>query len=262
MDEIELLLCQRESMVCYDSSKEIANVFGHSGWRALEESKVAYMAYRTLRALALAEEEDLWNLYGSIISRWPGLGTSTCIEDAFDNERRFVGDYRQQMAGTEEETRILTLIRKTLASVELSFIRYEQLESFASTCVSASVDDPRLDSLAFHHRVDENLNKIFLAPYLPQMENWLLEGLIAKNEGYNPGEDLDVILLSTAKAIVHETRHLVGSVVIQGSFAPPLRDQPGTQVLSNTTEKFVGEPGEYFEVSRFGTCTGAYLSKY
>ncbi|KAJ7928859.1 hypothetical protein B0H13DRAFT_1541480, partial [Mycena leptocephala] len=89
--ELIPLLAQRDADYDLDSEQQTATI---PSWRPASQpllgSLVGYIACVTLRSLATAEETVVWDVFGSIISRWPGSKSGTSPSQSLDEEREWV----------------------------------------------------------------------------------------------------------------------------------------------------------------------------
>jgi hypothetical protein len=185
--ELIPLLDRRDADCHLDSEQQTATI---PSWRDASEplvgSLVGYIACVTLRSLATAEETVVWDIFGSIISRWPGSKSSTSPSQSLAEEQEWVACYREETEKSLVERQLLDL-RRVLATVRLEVV--VDTEEFAKA-----------------HRAQDVL---YLLPDLPRLENFLKAKCIEVGTGLLPGHGLDVVVIITAKMIVNECRHLV-----------------------------------------------------
>jgi hypothetical protein len=190
--ELIPLLTQRDADYHLDSVQQTATI---PSWRPASQpllgSLVGYIACVTLRSLATAEETVVWDVFGSIISRWPGSKSGTSPSQSLDEEREWVGRYREETERSVLERQLFDL-RMALATVRLEFVA--DIEAFA--------------------KADRARDVLYLLPDFPRLENFLKRKHIEPDTGFLPGHGLDVVVITTAKTIVRECRHLVGSVSV------------------------------------------------
>ncbi|KAJ7707584.1 hypothetical protein B0H17DRAFT_1192057 [Mycena rosella] len=200
-------------------------------------ARVAYVVCTTLRALATAGDDVLWDIYGDIISAWPGC-TASKAQEMFGNAVEWASEYRR---------------------VYVFFVPSPSLAAFAAH-LTADVEDLS-HVLAMHHRSQNALNTIYILPFLPRVEVLIEAGSFSSENGMRPGYDMDVVLVSTAKTVVHETRHLVESLFHGAHYTPPMV-QGGFPAPSKTNKSVTptfgvqGEAGDWYEVCHYG----AFLS--
>ncbi|KAJ7678983.1 hypothetical protein DFH06DRAFT_1165379, partial [Mycena polygramma] len=196
MDLLLQTLAIRDDYHCVDPIHNTASIPARGDFLSsppLVDSLVVYIACRTLRYLALADEKDIWDLFGSGISRWPG-STSPTLQ-AIDEERAWVAHYRTASAVECQ----LHELRMALATVRLEFAPNSDL--FTLGCLV----DGRREVVAVR-------NKLCISSFLPRIERLLKLRRIEADEGLLPGRGLDVVVIVTAKAIVRECRHLIRSL--------------------------------------------------
>jgi hypothetical protein len=185
--ELIPLLDQRDADCHLDSEQQTATI---PSWRDASEplvgSLVGYIACVTLRSLATAEETVVWDVFGSIISRWPGSKSSTSPSQSLAEEREWVARYCEETEKSLVERQLLDL-RRALATIRLEIV--VDTEEFAKA-----------------HRAQDVL---YLLPDLPRLENFLKAKCIEVGTAFLPGHGLDVVVIITAKMIVNECRHLV-----------------------------------------------------
>jgi hypothetical protein len=165
----------------------------------------------------------------------------------------------------------LSVIRKALAMVQLVFVSTNALENFAQH-VDVDVSELPL-AIAVHNRTETEKHTISILPFLPRVEILLAGSQLSPVYGSFPGHDQDVLVISAAKTIVRETRHMIGTLVsvsshgrtkcdgfqlhgvayftlpmVQGTSTDPLALQPQFD-----SEKAVqGEGGDWYEISHYG----------
>ncbi|KAJ6507958.1 hypothetical protein C8R47DRAFT_63530 [Mycena vitilis] len=190
MDLLQLL-AHRDDCYCVDSINNTATIPASGDATPsppLVDSLVGYIACRTLRSLALADENSIWDILGSDISRWPRCTSSTL---------QAIGEERTLVPAVECRLRE---IRMALATVRLEFAPDSDL--FNPGC--------RADGLC--REVVALRNKLCISSFLPHIERLLKLRRIEADEGLLPGRGLDVVVIVTAKAIVRECRHLIRSL--------------------------------------------------
>ncbi|KAJ7058128.1 hypothetical protein C8F01DRAFT_1149674 [Mycena amicta] len=171
--------------------------------------QVAYYAVDTLRCLATAREEDLWSIFGDVISRWTASAPASVMAEKVADERRWITQYRSSHPETDM-TPILLKIRRCLCTVDLVYVPFTSVPALATRL---STEPSTLHkTLAFHHRADDK-NTIYLSSFLPHLELLLQEGDLAPTTAFKTGFEMDVLVVSIAMAIIHESRHLVGTLV-------------------------------------------------
>ncbi|KAF8204301.1 hypothetical protein K438DRAFT_1964658 [Mycena galopus ATCC 62051] len=216
-------------------------------------SFVFFYACKVLNDLVLAEEETIWDLYGDIIAAWrgptAGKGTLKNLSELWQDETDWVSAFRKER-DSEELATVVTKIKFALANTELSYVPAIFLEDFAA---ETSAEVPELiDSIAAHFRSETSKNSIYLLPFLLKIELNLVNGDLSREQPRSEAED--VLIIATAKAIVHESRHLVGTLLHGVTYRSPairqglFTDSP--EELDEATTQ--GEAGEWFEASRYG----------
>jgi hypothetical protein len=128
-------------------------------------------------------------------------------------------------------------VRKALATTSLEFVRQEDMAHFTKFC---GVEAGKFKGvLAIHRRHDDSKDKIFLLPFkfLLCVEGWISDKRSAG--GHQPDEELDVFLVSSAKLLVHEARHLIGTLV--GVLIPAIV-QPRSSIPSSVSWAFLCNP--------------------
>ncbi|KAJ7461736.1 hypothetical protein B0H11DRAFT_2055792 [Mycena galericulata] len=128
-------------------------------------------------------------------------------------------------------TQIITDIRTALVTLKLEQVFTPDIAAF-SLHVSVPSEDLK-HSLAIHYRSDTNKNTIYILPFLNRVE------FLLRSDDLSPAEHrelgLDVIAISTAKMIIHETRHLIRSLLHGTAHCIPQ-----------------GQSDDWFELSRYG----------
>ncbi|KAJ6482416.1 hypothetical protein C8R45DRAFT_301988 [Mycena sanguinolenta] len=240
--ELEALLADQATHFGVDATAATAILpqFGHggTGGHTVRHSKVAYAAYKTLAALATAESTLLWRHFGDILAQWPGAASSN-VEEACRQERAWVDSFREKASA--EADALIIKVREAIASVKLQYVPVESFPAFIDFTSANDGERLKLDTaLCIHHCSQQNIDTIFVFPFLPQLEDYIKHGLMSSLQSTS---FLDVIIVATAKSIIHETRRMVGTLIhgaqycappmVQGSFVPPL---PSTQAeqLPNT----------------------------
>ncbi|KAF7292838.1 hypothetical protein MIND_01182800 [Mycena indigotica] len=253
---IEELLFKRETAANYSDNQRGAALptFGLAS-EGLKQTKIGYIALKTLRSAALASDNVIWKTFGDIISNWKGPQAGSRAS-AVEQELDFVSRHRQGLSADNEE-KLLGRIRCELASCKLQIVSPGSRKEF--TNFASDEDEEWLMSAALHIRRDDTASTIYILPALLSMEYWL-------NYHNNAPEDVknaesNCLAIMVAKSIVHESRHMVATLLfgtqyqtpplIQGNFPPPVVDTNDADVQ--------GEAGDYFEVSRYGTTLSASL---
>ena len=206
------LLDARDDQFSLDLTQKIARlpVFSDNQHVSLPVySQLGYFACLTLRNLATAKDEVLWEIYGDIISNWPG-STAQGIQKSRKDQFHWVQAYRSKMDPGDME-RTISNIRKALATVKLEVVLSHLLPAFARH-VSADIEELK-HAIALHWHSKRNENTIFILPFLPTVEGLIATSCISPGMGFLPGHDMDVVIVTTAKAMVHESRHMVGTLV-------------------------------------------------
>jgi len=117
----------------------------------------------------------------------------------------------QRRTDPEVTAQMLLHIRQSLATIDLEIVTPDSLSAFAR---HASADIEELQYvIAMHHRSQHDKNTIFILPFLPRIETLIECSVLSPDTASLPGHDLDVAIVSIAKAMVHETRHAVGMLV-------------------------------------------------
>ncbi|KAF7377541.1 hypothetical protein MSAN_00176400 [Mycena sanguinolenta] len=253
------LLAELDARFCVNATVATALLpqFGHgrTGGDTMRHSKVAYAAYKTLATLATAESALLWRHFGDILAQWPGAASRN-FEEAYQQERAWVDSFREE--GPAEADALIMEVRKVIASVELQYVTVESFPAFID--FTSANDDERLgldSALCIHPRSQQSIDTIFVFPFLPQLEDYIKDGIMSSPHS---ASFLNVIIVATAKAIIHETRHMLGRLIhgiqyctppmVQGLLAPPLPSTHAEQLPANAVQ---GEAGEWHEISRYGT---------
>ncbi|KAF7377542.1 hypothetical protein MSAN_00176500 [Mycena sanguinolenta] len=202
-------------------------------------SKLAEVAYKTLRDLANADSELLWRHFGDIIAKWPGAANAQNVGEAFEHEREWVQSFRQNGSGEAEST--ITGVRNAIALVSVEY------DPFTTLPAKTFDDGDDLDRvLAVYHRPEKNIDKISFLPFLPRMERLVSDGLL-------PATSLDVVVVITAMTIMHELRYMVGTLVHGASFCTLPAVHPSFSPLAEeTTDANQGEVADWYELSRYG----------
>ena len=189
------------------------------------KSELGFFAHKTLRDLALASDDILWEVYGGIISKWQG-STAGDILECLRDEINHVQEYRNK-TDPKTTSQIFSDIRKALATVELILVPKKKLPAFARYM---SADEEILEQVFFifyfsnlfsfaeqvvalYHRSEDTKNSIFILPFLLRVEELIQASQLSPNKAHDPGHDLDVAIVTTAKTIIQESRHLVGTLV-------------------------------------------------
>ncbi|KAJ7228747.1 hypothetical protein GGX14DRAFT_614769 [Mycena pura] len=248
--KLDAHLNARDSHLSLDSDKMTARcpVFNRKDIPALP-SQVAYVACQTLRSLATADTEVLWEVYGDIISGWPGPESNAqSIEQTRDEERSWVKTYREK--DSKDMTQTISNIRLRLATACLKHVPTISLISLA-TYLSTSTDiiDTFDRVLALHHRSNEDEDTIFILPFLPRVE-YLIGACF--NSPSKTSCMIDALVVSTAKAIVHESRHMVGTLIHGVSYLTPPMVQRAFRQEEVQEEAVQGEAGDWYDASRYG----------
>ncbi|KAJ6561482.1 hypothetical protein DFH09DRAFT_1479826 [Mycena vulgaris] len=210
------------------------------------DSHIAYVACQTLRHIATATDETLWDIYGDIISKWPGSAAPGVLK-SWEEGKQWVETFRSQT----DTTQTIQGIRKALATLSIIFVPSTSLPAFAQH--TRGDLDEITHSLALHHRSSQGSNIIYIMPFLPRVEALLRASLHSADKGSVPGHDWDVAVVSAAKAMVYGASYCTPPM-IQGAFSPPLLpSEHATPLPSDTIQ---GEAGDWYEVSHYG----AFLS--
>ena len=210
--ELTRLLHARDTRMFSNPTNQTARlpIFSHDGPAPLApDSRLAYIACTTLRDLATAENDILWEVYGDIISKWKGSTTQGILE-SLREQYNWVQEFRHR-TDPVDIARTISNIRKTLATLNLEHVPSISLPAFA-THVSEEVEVLK-SVIALHHRSEKDKNTIYILPFLPRIEQLIEASLLSPGLGFDPGHDFDVAVISTAKAMVHESRHVVGTLV-------------------------------------------------
>ncbi|KAJ7498472.1 hypothetical protein FB451DRAFT_1161211 [Mycena latifolia] len=260
--EIEHRIVQRETLLRCNVVKPetaILPIVPPSTGPYIPDSHISFIVCQTLRSLAMADTETLWDIYGSIMSKWPG-SRQTSVESCVADERAWVAKFRQDGPPDDLEFRV----RRAIADVEVQFIPTSQLKARADAW--GKTVDELSDVVALHYRHESAKSILFILPFLPRVEQWILGQVLSPGVGLLPGQDLDALLVSTAKTVVHETRRIIATLLhgvayttpclVQGSFAPPLSPAIHDEIPMEGGPW--GEGGDWYEVSRYGayTCPG------
>jgi len=157
----------------------------------------------------MARDDVIWEVYGDIISKWPG-STTQDIPEGLRNQNSWIEMF-QQRTDPDVIAQTLSNIRQSLATIDLEIVPPDLLSAFAR---HISVDVEELEyAIAMHHRSQRDKNTIFILPFLPRIEALIELSRLSPDKALLPGQDLDVAIVSIAKAMVHETRHVVGTLV-------------------------------------------------
>jgi len=105
----------------------------------------------------------------------------------------------------------MSKIHQTLATINLIHVSTTSLPAFAIH-VSAKVKELE-HVVAMHYRSEQGKDTIYMLPFLPRIESLLNSSLLSPDTGSLPGYDFDVAIVTTAKVIIHETRHVIGTLV-------------------------------------------------
>ncbi|KAJ6531972.1 hypothetical protein B0H19DRAFT_1326557 [Mycena capillaripes] len=146
--------------------------------------------------------------------------------DSLKEEEKWVTIYK--LATPKSELQLLLVsIRTALATVRLEFV--QNIGDFAKT---HDLQEDLSCFLALHHRHPDFANILYLLPPLVEIEN-LRDKSLDVEEGALPGHGLKVLIVTTAKTVIHEFRRFIGTMLF------------GTKAEQ-------GEAGEFFEVFRYG----------
>ncbi|KAJ7678984.1 hypothetical protein DFH06DRAFT_1290799 [Mycena polygramma] len=275
MSSISEILHQRDRLYAVDHAQQTAQL---PVWQSanstlipeieeLSSSHTAYLALTTLWSLALATDDDLLELYGTIITRWRGADVQSAVE-AYQAEKRAIRDYIAQVAQDELEKTFI-LIREALATAELLFVSNLDQFSLEAQHIQDIPPEDLLMVVGLHHRSASSLKTIYIFPHLPKLEILIKSKLVEPATGLLPGRAMDALEVSTAHTILHESRHLVGTplygpkyktpVLVQGAFpATPLLPSATLDGIDEdaTVDKSVlgdqGEAGDYWDTTRYG----------
>ncbi|KAJ7234752.1 hypothetical protein B0H12DRAFT_154203 [Mycena haematopus] len=256
--DVEALLAQRDAHFCVDASTATADILEYGGeGRNHRSSRVAYVAYKTLRSLATMESQLIWQHFGDIIAKWSGCTNSHDVRQALLQEHNWVEAFRQKTTESEEKA-CINKIRNALADVTLLHVplpALPTLEEYTSEDIGTRV-------VAMHHRSELHKNTIFILPFLFSIEALIKEGLLSSAIGV--GGIWDVVDVTIAKSIMHETRHMVGTLIhgetyctppmVQGSFAPLISPSRPDEIQADESSNIPvqGEAGDWFEFTRHG----------
>lgn len=204
------LLDVRNEHLSVDSGKLTARlpIFGDNQLLTVD-SKLAYFVCKTLCDLTKAEDDILWEIYGDIISRWSGSPAHT-IQERLKDEKDWVRSF-QHKKDPEDMAQMISDIRMALATLNLELVPTPLLPAFACY-VSEDVEVLKQVTM-MHHCSERNKNTIYILPFFPRIEKLIEASLLAPQTALTSGCDFDVAIVSTVKAIVHESRHLVGTLV-------------------------------------------------
>ncbi|KAJ6520892.1 hypothetical protein DFH09DRAFT_225328 [Mycena vulgaris] len=266
-------LAQREKELHFDIQAQTADLPSDNASRKpLPGSIVAFVAWQTIRRLVEASEEVYMDLFGAIVTSWPG-STKPTIEEQLADEAAWVQTYF-----SECHRAYFSEIRTALAETRFTHIESQDLPAAAHRlgCSPASL----LKSVALHQRAPPTLTPhIYIAPFLPSAENAIrAEMNMSRPERAAPGLDMDVLVVCTYKAVVHEAQHIAGTIVhgalyttpklIQDAFQTVLQvgleeestvvDSEKEDVAKDLTESIDGmeeedgEIGDWYEATRYG----------
>jgi hypothetical protein len=153
-----------------------------------------------LRSLATASDGDLWATFGDVISKWEGVG----------KEKVWTDKFRTDM-GSTAMAEMMMKIRTALATIQLEYVPPSSVSDFAS--YTASNEEDIQHAVAMHYRSASDVDTIFFLPFLVRVDLLLASGTMSPETGSRPGCDVDALIVSTAKATLHEARNLVGTLV-------------------------------------------------
>ncbi|KAJ7058229.1 hypothetical protein C8F01DRAFT_1256105 [Mycena amicta] len=260
--EFTALLAARDTRCEVDNDRKTARLPGIRPVRftMTSASHVAFCALYTLRALAGANDESLWDIYGDVISRWTASAPASTMAEKIEDSKHWVTEYRNNHPVSETDL-TLDKIRRCLCTVDLVYVPFEAVYTLAA---ELSTDTSALHkAIACHHRTDQHKNTIFLTYFLVRLEILVQQGYLAPNTAVQEGYEMDVLVVSMAKAIIHESRHLVGTLLhgpdyrtpylVQGAFPEELNDfADGTGEAGDVGEADAGKAGDWFEAARYG----------
>ncbi|KAJ7242560.1 hypothetical protein B0H12DRAFT_1132174 [Mycena haematopus] len=250
--DLEVLLAQQDARFCVNVSNATACLSEFRSESPDPESKIAFVAYTIIRRLATGDKESIWRVFGDIIAKWTGSPSTQNLSDAVKHEREWVESFRRKAAPADEET-LVSKVRNAIASLRLEYVPTTAFAAFVEFAAAANLKEEELArAAAIHHRSDSHVDSIFILPFLPQLE------ALIKSERLPPTA-WDVVVVATAKTIIHELRHMIGTLLngglyctppmVQGSFAPPLSPNDAEKIPAECTQC---EAGEWYEVSHYG----------
>ncbi|KAJ7631170.1 hypothetical protein FB45DRAFT_917703 [Roridomyces roridus] len=225
ISHIENLLVQREtaSSLSHSENTAILPTFGNA---SPIPTPVGYHALNTLRTIAFAADDSLWQLFGAIIFKW--TADSDNFETVRDNEEAFVTQQRNALPPQERE-HILLDIRKQVATAPVVFVLPEEVANFAE--FSGEEEQDCKMATGAHLRTEEGVSTLYLLPFLLAAQRFTDEHR-SEIEPASYEEELSALVVLVAKTIVHETRHLVGALfesktprLVHGSFPVPADDK-------------------------------------
>ncbi|KAJ7442547.1 hypothetical protein B0H11DRAFT_2094122 [Mycena galericulata] len=258
---LEDALQARERRLCVDYANETAILPVFCDASISFPSALAFVAFHVLTALAKANEETVWHVYGDIISSWAGP-VSPDARRTLQAEREWVQQFRSDRSVGDELSQTVARIRAALAATDIVLARDEDLSDFVVYTCGELPEEKMKDeidfikhTLAFHHRSDKGENTIYVPSYLPIVESYIHDKFISP-ESFDA--NMAAAVVSMGKAMVHESRQLVGTLLHgatyrtptlgQGSFPSPI-PAGGAQ---ERHEEPSGASGDYYEVTRYG----------
>ncbi|KAJ7642691.1 hypothetical protein DFH06DRAFT_604886 [Mycena polygramma] len=274
MEEIRALIARRHQDLDFNSAQETASMYffpeNSPLYPPIRDSKTIYVAISTLDQLALASDDILWEIFGSVISMWPAGVQLRTVAECKADESAWVAKYRTETQASVQ-AQVLDKIRKALAEAELFLVPSTDLDVFTKihgekgkSSESESEDEKEEEdnegefdhTLAMHRRHSDCFDRIYIFSTIPVTENLLISKIISSVYGIDPGFGLDVLLVATAKAVVHEARYLVASTLHGDQYRNPLLMQGSFNPSDHASKSYfaAGEAGtRWYEVSRYGS---------
>ncbi|KAJ6515098.1 hypothetical protein C8R47DRAFT_503100 [Mycena vitilis] len=196
-------------------------------------------------------------MFGSVVSIWPGAVLARTLAECKAEELAWVARYRRETEATVQ-ARLLEKVREAVADVNLFLVPSGDLDLFTElhgTRTSDGEDSEKGDE-GESEKGDEGDSEEGEGE-----EDLLLAHKLSKVDGLSPGFGWDVLLVTTAKAVVREARYLVATALHGDEYRTPLLIQApfGAPVDAHPRDFLQGEAGTWYEVSRYGAFSSPML---